>query len=296
MPAGDVDYEARGPGYAAHRRPDPRIAAMIRRALGGARTVLNVGAGAGSYEPDDRVVLAVEPSAVMRAQRPRDAAPCIRGVAEALPLDDGAMDAAMAVLTCHQWPNLAKGLRELRRVARGPVVALHHGEDPQELASGRDVAHDVSKRFDVRVEIGSGGLHGDAHRKSRARTRPPKISRSSALRSWRPRASPLAIATLLLELAVFAAAPVVEASRDVLAVVLGLALDAAPDAGHGLPARERDLLAALFAVGQALAGFSQASHASDLALYRGVDLFLHGPVVGPSARHVTLLAVLVRKT
>jgi len=124
MPAGDVDYEARGPGYAAHRRPDPRIAAMIRRALGGARTVLNVGAGAGSYEPDDRVVLAVEPSAVMRAQRPRDAAPCIRGVAEALPLDDGAMDAAMAVLTCHQWPNLAKGLRELRRVARGPVVVV----------------------------------------------------------------------------------------------------------------------------------------------------------------------------
>lgn len=129
MAAGDVDYDAGGPGYAVHRRPDPRIAAVIHGALGAARTVLNVGAGAGSYEPEDRAVLAVEPSAMMRAQRPRLAAPCIRGVAEALPLDDGAMDAAMAVLTCHQWPDLAKGLSELRRVARGPVVVVSADAD-----------------------------------------------------------------------------------------------------------------------------------------------------------------------
>jgi SAM-dependent methyltransferase len=86
--------------------------------------VLNVGAGAGSYEPADRYVLALEPSATMRAQRPAGAAPAIRGVAEALPFDDGAFDAAMATYTVHQWPDLAKGLAEMRRVARGPVVVL----------------------------------------------------------------------------------------------------------------------------------------------------------------------------
>src|SRR5439155_9834268 len=107
-----------------HRRPDPRIAAPIHAALGEARTVLNVGAGAGSYEPSDRWVLAVEPSATMRAQRPVDAAPAIDARAEALPLDDGAVDAAMACVTIHHWDDPVAGLRELRRVARGPVVVL----------------------------------------------------------------------------------------------------------------------------------------------------------------------------
>lgn len=119
---GDVDYERTGAGYARQRRPDPRIAAAIGDALGDARTVLNVGAGAGSYEPADRYVLAVEPSAAMRSQRPRDAGVAIHAFAEALPLDDGAVDAAMAVATVHQWADAAKGLAELRRAARGPVV------------------------------------------------------------------------------------------------------------------------------------------------------------------------------
>lgn len=92
-----VDYEQHGRTYARHRRPDPRIAARIHAALGGAQTVLNVGAGTGSYEPRDRWVLAVEPSATMRAQRPADAAPAISAYAKALPLDDDAVDAAMAV-------------------------------------------------------------------------------------------------------------------------------------------------------------------------------------------------------
>lgn len=121
---GDVDYDRTGAGYARQRRPDPRIAAHIHAALGDARTVLNVGAGAGSYEPVDRYVLAVEPSAVMRAQRPPGAAVAIEAVAESLPLDDGAVDAVMAVATVHQWPDMAKGLTELRRVARGPVVVV----------------------------------------------------------------------------------------------------------------------------------------------------------------------------
>jgi len=119
-----VDYERHGRTYARHRRPDPRIAAHIHAALGDARTVVNVGAGAGSYEPRDRWVLAVEPSATMRAQRPDGAAPALAAHAEALPFDDGAFDAAMACVTIHHWDSPAAGLAELRRVARGPVVVF----------------------------------------------------------------------------------------------------------------------------------------------------------------------------
>jgi SAM-dependent methyltransferase len=122
--AGDVDYAQHGEGYARIRRTDPRIAAWVHRALGDARTVLNVGAGAGSYEPADRYVLALEPSAAMRAQRPKNLVPAIDGVAEKLPLDDQSVDAAMALVTVHQWRDLDQGLRELRRVTRGPVVVL----------------------------------------------------------------------------------------------------------------------------------------------------------------------------
>jgi len=119
-----VDYEAHGRTYAQHRRGDPRIAARIHAALGDARTVVNVGAGTGSYEPADRWVLAVEPSRAMRAQRPPGAAPALAARAEALPLDDGAVDAAMACVTVHHWEPPEAGLRELRRVARGPVVVF----------------------------------------------------------------------------------------------------------------------------------------------------------------------------
>ena len=119
-----VDYERHGRAYARHRRPDPRIAARINAALGDARTVLNVGAGAGSYEPGDRWVLAVEPSATMRAQRPIGAAPALDARAEALPFDDDTFDAAMACVTIHHWQPPQAGLAELRRVARGPVVVF----------------------------------------------------------------------------------------------------------------------------------------------------------------------------
>ena len=119
-----VDYEQHGRTYARQRRADPRIAARMHAALGDARTVVNVGAGAGSYEPRDRWVLAVEPSATMRAQRPPGAAPAIDARAERLPLDDDAVDAAMACVTIHHWESREAGLAELRRVARGPVVVL----------------------------------------------------------------------------------------------------------------------------------------------------------------------------
>jgi SAM-dependent methyltransferase len=121
--AGDVDYEACSSTYSTHRRTDPRIAAYVHDALEDARTVVNVGAGTGSYEPTDRYVIAVEPSASMRAQRPSNR-PAIDAVAERLPLDDASVDAAMATITVHQWRDKAAGLREMRRVARGPVVVL----------------------------------------------------------------------------------------------------------------------------------------------------------------------------
>ncbi len=122
--AGDFDYERGGTGYAVQRRTDPRIAAYVHAALGDARTVLNVGAGAGSYEPTDRSVTAVEPSAAMRAQRPADLAVAIDATAESLPFADDCFDAAMATVTIHQWGDTDQGLREMRRISRGPVVIL----------------------------------------------------------------------------------------------------------------------------------------------------------------------------
>ncbi len=119
-----VDYERHGATYNRHRRTDPRIAAAVERALGDARTVLNVGAGTGSYEPRTRWVLAVEPSATMRAQRPSDAAPAIVARAEELPLADDSVDATMAMVTIHHWEPPEAGLAELSRVARRRVVVL----------------------------------------------------------------------------------------------------------------------------------------------------------------------------
>jgi SAM-dependent methyltransferase len=118
-------YDGIGQGYARKRREDPRIRARLHAALGDARTVVNVGAGAGSYEPRDRHVVAVEPSDVMAAQRPPELAPAIRAWSRDLPLRDASVDAAMAILTIHHWDHeRERGVRELRRVARGPVVIL----------------------------------------------------------------------------------------------------------------------------------------------------------------------------
>jgi SAM-dependent methyltransferase len=117
-------YDRIGIDYADLRRPDPRIARRIHDALGPAESVLNVGAGTGSYEPADRQVTAVELSAEMIRQRKASAALAIQGRAEALPFADKSFDAAMAILTVHHWTDKAAGLREMRRVARGPVVIL----------------------------------------------------------------------------------------------------------------------------------------------------------------------------
>jgi SAM-dependent methyltransferase len=118
-------YDRIGEGYARTRQEDPRLRANIFAALGTARTVVNVGAGAGSYEPRDRHVIAIEPSDVMAAQRSRELAPALRATADSLPLRDGSVDAAMAILSVHHWDEAQeRGVRELRRVAAGPVVIV----------------------------------------------------------------------------------------------------------------------------------------------------------------------------
>ncbi|SOD03739.1 Methyltransferase domain-containing protein [bacterium JGI 053] len=122
--AAAILYDRIGVGYADYRRPDPRIAAHIGAALGDARSVVNVGAGTGSYEPANRAVIAVEPSGEMVRQRAATAAPAVRGAAERLPLRDRSVDAALAVLTLHHWTDWRRGLAEMRRVARDRVVIL----------------------------------------------------------------------------------------------------------------------------------------------------------------------------
>ena len=129
--AGDANYGVIGTNYSRYRQPDPYIAEFIRTALGNAETVLNVGAGAGSYEPIDRKVTPVEPSASMRAQRPAHLPDAIDATAEKLPFADQSFDASMATFTVHQWSDLKAGLSEMRRVSRGPVLVLSC--DPNEL-------------------------------------------------------------------------------------------------------------------------------------------------------------------
>lgn len=120
-------YDQIGVGYSLKRQPDPRWAAIIHRALGDARTVLNVGAGTGSYEPQHRGVVALEPSRRMIAQR-SNAIPVVQGVAGALPFPDASFDAALAALTVHHWPDAAAGLAEMQRVARRQVVVTWEPE------------------------------------------------------------------------------------------------------------------------------------------------------------------------
>ena len=119
--------------YGAMRQADLRVAEKIRLALGEATTVLNVGAGSGNYEPAGRTVVTLEPSAAQRVRRPASAAPCVIGTAEALPFDDKSFDAVMASLTIDQWPDLERGLAELKRVARRRIVILTF--DPGRIAS-----------------------------------------------------------------------------------------------------------------------------------------------------------------
>lgn len=142
-------YERIGRGYARTRRPDPRIERRIHAALGDAASVLNVGAGTGSYEPADRYVLAIEPSARMRAQRPSTAAPCLPGGAEALPLDDDSVDLAMALYTDFHWSDRRRGIDEMIRVSRRGVVMVTVDRDvAEEYWLTRDYLPSANDLFD----------------------------------------------------------------------------------------------------------------------------------------------------
>lgn len=126
------NYDAFGQTYSGHRQTDPRIAAYVTKALADAKTILNVGAGAGSYEPADRYLVAVEPSQVMRVQRAaKGKVPAINAKADHLPFDDKAFDASMAIVTIHHWPDITKGLKELRRVTKNQVIIMTF--DPDQL-------------------------------------------------------------------------------------------------------------------------------------------------------------------
>ena len=144
-------YDTIGATYTVTRRTEPRIAAQFWAALGDARTVLNVGAGTGSYEPPGRDVTAVEPSALMRSQRPAGAAPCVAAAAESLPFEDQSFDAAMAFSTVHHWQDPIAGLREMRRVARRVVVFLFDTSDPGQFWLTRDYLPEFAALRGVRV-------------------------------------------------------------------------------------------------------------------------------------------------
>jgi SAM-dependent methyltransferase len=157
-------YDDVAAGYVPYRRPDPRIMAAIVDALGSCASVVNVGAGAGSYEPSDRCVIAVEPSAGMIRQRADGAAPVVRAEAAHLPFADGSFDAAMAVLTIHHWSERARGLAELARVARRRVVIVTHDPDappfwlgeyvPELFAIDRDIFPTLDElRLSPRVAV-----------------------------------------------------------------------------------------------------------------------------------------------
>ena len=157
--AGDANYGTIGKDYSIYRQPEPRIAAFINAALGTARTVLNVGAGAGSYEPSDRDVTAVEPSASMRSQRSAHLSVAIDAVAEKLPFPDSHFDASMATFTVHQWSDLDAGLAEMRRVTKGPVVVLSCDPDLVQQfwlnAYAPDVLAAEARRYPALQRIGS---------------------------------------------------------------------------------------------------------------------------------------------
>ncbi len=142
--AGDADYSRIGKDYSRYRRPDPRIAARIVEALGSARSVLNVGAGAGSYEPTDRNVTPVEPSASMRAQRLPHLPVAVDATADRLPFPDAHFDASMTTFSVHQWPDLRAGLTEMRRVTQGPIVILTCDPDALDRFWLHDYAPEVT--------------------------------------------------------------------------------------------------------------------------------------------------------
>lgn len=144
-------YDRIGDNYSQTRQEDSRWKDLITEALGDARTVLNVGAGTGSYEPTDRYVLAVEPSSTMRAQRPPTSAPSLVGVAEDLPFDDDSFDLTLAILTVHHWGDIERGVSELRRVGRRTIVLSYDMRIQRSFWLTRDYIPEIAEAEITRV-------------------------------------------------------------------------------------------------------------------------------------------------
>jgi SAM-dependent methyltransferase len=117
-----IDYDQLAEQYRNHRKPDSRIAGRIKSHIKGAKRVLNVGSGIGSYEPENCYIVALEPSREMNTRRKNSKAALIQGVAENLPFSDNTFDISMAILTIHHWSDIESGLKEMARVSRKRVI------------------------------------------------------------------------------------------------------------------------------------------------------------------------------
>ena len=225
-------YDRLGATYTATRRQDPELAAQIHAALGAGRTLLNVGAGAGAYEPRDRTVLAVEPSPVMIAQRPADAAPAVLAAAERLPFVDASFDAAMALHTVHHWNDPAAGLDELRRVARRVVVVAGDAHVIDRLWLTAEYFPGMA--FAARRERAPGrrspSAWAGAPRSGRSVSR-PTASTASRKRSW-PGRRPTSTREVRRNMSVFRLLPGRQAAAGVARLRRDLA-SGAWDARHG---------------------------------------------------------------
>ena len=130
IPNPAFNYDTHGQKYSGQRKTDPRIAAYVHKALADSETVINIGAGSGSYEPEDKYVIAVEPSIIMRTQRIANGKiPAINAKADSLPFDDRSFDAALAMVTVHHWPDIEKGISEIRRVTKKRFVIMTFDPD-----------------------------------------------------------------------------------------------------------------------------------------------------------------------
>jgi SAM-dependent methyltransferase len=117
-------YDAIGINYSVTRCTDPKIAKQLYAEFQGATRIVNIGAGTGSYEPDNVELVAVEPSSEMISQRKPGSHRVEKASAEKLPFDDGSFSHAITVNSMHHWKDRALAFSEINRVATERFVAI----------------------------------------------------------------------------------------------------------------------------------------------------------------------------